>query len=445
MDDDLVSHRTDTPGMKEQTREEFLKRAGAVTAALAAGSALTGVARASGARYNRNLRAKVSGSINVRYWGQGPERIAWDNRIKYFASKYPNVKVNSQLLQKNGYDEFPALLTQIAAGHAPDVIRVLNFQPAQLVAQGKALMPLDDFIKNDKTLNVPDFVAVAWKAGFVNGKMYAIPQNGEPYNVHYNQDAFAKAGLTDPWVLYKAGKWNQDAFRSAAKALQQKAGQKFGAAWESWNYDVFVFMAGGAVLNKAHSPAIQQQPAPKVLQFFSDMINKDKTAPDPNVPSGNWLQYFTQGQLGMYLSGSWWAKYMPKVPFKWASAPLPSCWGHLGSKLENDALSISAQTKNPEAAWAFVRTITDTKAEVIWSAIATPTRKSSLKSPIFLSNPHVKATLVMLDHSTFTPFTKVGQAVDTACITAFDPMWLGKETATAATANAAKALKKALA
>ena len=49
-------------------------------------------------------------------------------------------------------------VTQIAAGHAPDVIRVLNYQPTQLVAQGNALLNLDEMIKNDKTLNVSDFV-----------------------------------------------------------------------------------------------------------------------------------------------------------------------------------------------------------------------------------------------------------------------------------------------
>jgi fructooligosaccharide transport system substrate-binding protein len=382
--------------------------------------------------------------VNVRYWGQGPERVAWANRIKYFNSKYPNVKVVSQLLQKNGYDEFPALLTQIAAGHAPDVIRVLNFQPTQLVAQGNALMALDEFIKNDKTLNVPDFVPVGWQAGKVNGKQYAIPQNVEPYNVHYNKDAFTKAGLKDPWQQYNAGTWNQDSFRTAAQALQQKAGQKFGAAWESWNYDVMVFMGGGKVLSPGLKPVVEDQPTPKTLQFFSDLVNKDKSAPDPNVPSGNWLQYFTQQQLGMYLSGSWWAKYMPKVPFAWDSAPLPTVFGHLGSKIEMDALSISAQTKNPEAAWAFVRTVTDPKGLELWVLVATPARTSTQKTKAFLSNPHVKATVLMLKHSTFTPFTKVGAAVDNACITAFDPMWLGKETAAAACGNAAKALTKAI-
>src|SRR5262245_31276662 len=141
---DGVAEERDPP----HSRAEFLKRSAFTVAAVAGGSSLLG-ASAKAAIHARNKRAAVSGSIDVRYWGAGIERTAWDNRIKYFNSVYPNVKVNKQLLTKNGYDEFPALLTQIAAGNAPDVIRVLNFQPTQLVTQGDVLLPLDSFIKGE--------------------------------------------------------------------------------------------------------------------------------------------------------------------------------------------------------------------------------------------------------------------------------------------------------
>ena len=199
-----------------QTREQFLRRAGAAGAAIAAGGAYAGLASgAAAARHGRNARAAVSGEVSIRYWGQGPERVAWQKRIDYFKSRYANVKVKQQLLEKNGYEEFPALLTQIAGGNAPDVIRVLNFQPTQLVEQGDALMPLDQFIASDKTFTKNDFVPNVWNGGKVNGKQYAIPQNGEPYGLFYNADLFAKAGIPDPWKQYNAGTWTQNRFRDA--------------------------------------------------------------------------------------------------------------------------------------------------------------------------------------------------------------------------------------
>jgi multiple sugar transport system substrate-binding protein len=429
-----------------QTREQFLRRAGAAGTALAAGGAYAGLAsRAAAARHERNARAKVGGEISVRYWGQGPERVAWQKRIDYFKSRYPKVKVKQQLLEKNGYEEFPALLTQIAGGNAPDVIRVLNFQPTQLVAQGKALMPLDEFIASDKSFDKSDFVTNVWNGGKVNGKQYAIPQNGEPYGLFYNADLFAKAGIADPWKQYNAGTWTENRFRDAAVAVQQKTGIKYGAAFEAWNYDVFVFMGGGSVIAPGGKKvSINSAQNRKTLQFLADMIH-DGTSPSPDVGGGTYLQFFTNQQLGMYLSGAWWAKYMPKVPFKWQQAPLPTFSGHLGSKLEVDSLSISSATKNPEAAWAFVKTATDRKGEALWTAIATPTRKSVLKAPVFRSNPYVKPVELMIAHSSITPFTKAGSAVDTAAMSALGPMWLGKKSSAAALADAAAKIQKAIA
>jgi ABC-type glycerol-3-phosphate transport system substrate-binding protein len=426
------------------SRDEFLKRSVFTVAALAGGGSLFS-GKAAAAIRARNKRAAVSGEISVRYWGAGIERTAWDNRIKYFNSKYPNVKVNRQLLTKNGYDEFPALLTQIAAGNAPDVIRVLNFQPTQLVTQGNVLLPLDDFIKGEPDF-WSDFTATARSGAKVGGKTYAIPQNGEPYVLFYNVDAFKKAGLASPPTLIKQGKWNQDTFRNAAHKLVQTGGVAYGAAFETWNYDVFIFMGGGHVLDAAHAPEIDKGTSPKTLQFLADMI-KENSSPSPEVSSGSYVNFFQTQQLGMYLSGSWWGKYMPPVikdSFQWGAVRMPSFWGKIGSKYELDSLSIAKDAKNPEAAWAFVKTVTDRKGQTLWTLAATPTRTSVLNSATFRKDKVVPAVVEMIKYSTFTPFTKVGQAVDTACITALAPMWLGQKTAAQATKDAATALRKAV-
>jgi multiple sugar transport system substrate-binding protein len=447
MSDSTVGDVTPPEGEhRGHSRDEFLKRGAFAVAAVAGGSSFFGASSKAAAGIRaRNKRAAVSGEISVRYWGAGIERTAWDNRIKYFNSKYPNVKVKSQLLTKNGYDEFPALLTQIAAGNAPDVIRVLNFQPTQLVTQGDVLLPLDDFIKAESAF-WSDFTPTAKSGAKVGGSTYCIPQNGEPYVLYYNANAFAKAGLTLPPALIKQGKWNQNTFRSAAKKLVQTGGVAYGAAFETWNYDVFIFMGGGKVLNPARQPVIDKGTSPKTLQFLADMI-KENSSPSPEVASGSYVNFFQTQQLGMYISGSWWGKYMPPVikdSFKWGAVRMPSFWGSIGSKYELDSLSIAKDSKNPEAAWAFVKTVTDRTGQSLWTLAATPTRISVLNSPTFRKDKVVPAVVEMIKYSSFTPFTKVGQAVDTASITSLAPMWLGQKTAAEATKNAAAALQKAI-
>ncbi|MBA2450800.1 MAG: hypothetical protein H0V51_22535 [Chloroflexi bacterium] len=82
-----------------QTREQFPKRAGPAGALLAGGGVRAGLpTRPGAARYGCNVHGQVSSEVSIRYWGVGPERVAWDNRIKYFESRYPDVGVKGQLL-----------------------------------------------------------------------------------------------------------------------------------------------------------------------------------------------------------------------------------------------------------------------------------------------------------------------------------------------------------
>src|SRR5215210_2373283 len=103
-------------GRDRASRAAFLRRGAAVAAAVGGSAYLAPSSLAATRSRARAARARVEGAISVRFWGAGGERTAWFERIEYFESRYPNVTVKPQLLTKNGYDEFPALLTQIASG-----------------------------------------------------------------------------------------------------------------------------------------------------------------------------------------------------------------------------------------------------------------------------------------------------------------------------------------
>ena len=288
-----------------------------------------------------------------------------------------------------------------------------------------------------------------WKGCFVDGKVYAMPDNGEPYVVYYNQKAFKDAGIPTPATLIAQGKWNEQTLLSSAQALMAKGGMKYGVAFESWNYDCFAFMGGGTILDSSLKPVIDKSPTPETYQYFADLINKYKVAPSSEVPAGTYLTNFGNGSLGMYISGAWWGidyiAPLVKGSFPWADAIMPSINGHLGCKLEIGQVAVSSDTKDPDAAWAFVSAYTSTKANQIWMAAATPARLSVLRSAAYRQLPFAATVQEMVKYARFTPFTKAGAAVDTACETALSPMWLGHQTAATATASAAAALQKALA
>ncbi len=386
----------------------------------------------------------ISGEISLWAWGAGPEGVAINDQIAYFNTIYPNVKVNWEPLAKNGYEEYPQLLTKIASGNPPDVMRVLNYQPTQLVAEGAALMSLDDLIANDPTIDIGDFLESSLKGCMVDGKTYALPNNAEPYVIYYNVDAFKAAGLPDPQEQFNAGSWDQAAFDTAIDTLRSKAGMRFGIAFESWTYDNECFMGGGTVLSPELSPTINTGASPQMLDYFAKLV-ADGKAPNPVVGGGAHLEAFKAGQVGMYLMGPWWhGSLEADAKFAFNVTGLPAFNGVTSCKIENNPLAIASGSKNPEAAWAFLKTITDTQGQVIWSAVGTPCRKTALEEAGFLSTPWKKDVVAMLDKGTFTPYTTSGAAVDTAASAALDPLWAGKETAQVATDNAAKAISSAL-
>lgn len=442
---DRVSHL----GSRTVSRRDLLRYGAMAGAAAAAGVSILSAPADAATRAALRRQALASGNIGFRFWGTGTERATILKRIAYVESLYPNIHVKDYLLSQNGYQDFPQLLTEIASGTAPDVLRSLSYMPTQLVAEGNSLLDLDSYVKSDSSLDTSDFVPVLWKGCFVDGQIYALPDNGEPYVVYYNEKAFKDAGVPTPATLIKQDRWNEETLLSSAQAVMAKGGMKYGVAFESWNYDCFAFMAGGAILDSNLNPVIDKSPTPEVYQYLADLINKYKVAPSSEVPAGTYLTDFGNGNLGMYISGAWWGidyiEPLVKNSFPWADALMPTINGHLGCKLEIGQVAVSRTTHYPDAAWAFVSAYTSKKANQIWMAAATPARLSVLHSSAYRNLPFASTVQEMVKHATFTPFTKVGSAVDTACETALSPMWLGHQSATTATANAAAALRKVLA
>jgi multiple sugar transport system substrate-binding protein len=387
----------------------------------------------------------IGGEITLWAWGAGLEGEKIQERIAYFKGKYPNVTVNWEPLAANGYEEYPQLLARFAAGNAPDVMRVLNFQPTQLVAEGEALLQLDDYIARDaEELNMGDFIPTTVQGAMVDGKMYGLPDNTEPYVIYYNRDAFNAAGLDDPQALFQAGEWNEEAFTASIDALIAN-GMRFGASFESWNYDTFCFMGGGTILNENFEATIDQGASPEMLGYFAKLI-QDGKSPSPVVAGGTHLEAFRNQQTGMYLMGPWWYGALAgTVDFDYDVTALPSFNGVRAGKLELGSLSISSQSKNPEAAWAFAKTVTDTRGLEIWSAVATPTRRSALEVAGFNDVQWKKDAVAMVEAGTWTPFTTQGFAVDSAAGAALDLLWAGEATAEEATADAATRITEALA
>lgn len=439
------------------SRAELLKRA---TALGIGGSALASLLAACGGddEAARTTPAgtepseEISGTIStIANTGAGAESEAWNKRIEEFEKLFPQVSVKRQeSVGQTFYDIVPQVETQIAGGSAPDTVRVGNFTVAQFASRD-ALLPLDDLIANDPDLDWDDFNETARRAMTFDGQVYALPENAESYGINYNRTAFEEKGLPDPRELWDKGEWTADAFLEASQALTEGSGanKKFGFVYETWNSENWIFFNGGRVLSDDGTQVLIDQPAAyEGLQFAADLVNVHKVSPNPAELAGRPpVELFQQGIARMYMLGGWFiANFATGIKdFEYMTAG-PPVLKEKTSKMEISGYGITKQSKNPEAAWEFIKFITGPEGQRIWSIVGQPTRKSSTEEFLRTSefSQYFQPFLELMPDVRWTPFIAKGAEINQILSEEQDGIFLGRVSAESAAADMAKRMREVL-
>ena len=163
--------------------------------------------------------AKITGTIRVGSWDSGDALIPFNNAIKNFEAKYPDVTVQLEFVPQ-GYGD--KLLTQFAAGTAPDVFQIGDGDVAKFASQG-VLESLDPYITGDNPLDTSVLFPTVLAIGQSNGHQYALTKDYSPLVIFYNKALFDKAG-----VAYPAENWTWTDFLTAAQKLTKADGYPMG-------------------------------------------------------------------------------------------------------------------------------------------------------------------------------------------------------------------------
>lgn len=141
-----------------------------------------------------------------------------------YEKEHPGIKIEVMPMSNND----SKLLSMIASGNPPDIIRCTGFDEVPVFVQRGILMPLDDYIAKSETLNLDNMYEVADLCRFDGqnrgeGSIYALPKDWSPIGLWINKDAFKEAGIplpseTEPmsWeefadIAEKLVKWDGDA------------------------------------------------------------------------------------------------------------------------------------------------------------------------------------------------------------------------------------------
>jgi multiple sugar transport system substrate-binding protein len=316
---------------------------------------------------------KATGTITV--WAMGAEGEKLPTLAKEFESANPGVKVNITAIPwDSAHDKFA---TAITAGTTPDAAMVGTTWMGEFAGMD-ALDPTPPSI--DKSA----FFEGAQKTTEVNGTSFGIPWYVETRLVFYRTDLAKKAGITTPPTDWEG-------LKSMAKAMQDKAGAKYGmgfqaggqGSWQSimpfaWSNDANLTKDGGKAYN-FDDPKILE--AVKYYQsYFTEGIS-DKAA--PNTPTTE--PDFKSGRVPMFISGPWMMSAVEKVgvtkdQYDVMQVPAKT---KSSSFVGGSNLVVFTKAKNRDTAWKFIQWLSEPKTQVKWYQESTdlPSVKSAWQDP----------------------------------------------------------------
>ncbi len=177
----------------------------------------------------------VSGSDDVEQVYPQEKYAATQLREKWGVKIDRKIYSNSQLPK--------VVPTLVASGNAPDVAHVATTNLVRYVYANLAV-PIDSYlVKEDPVWDNGE----AFEGFKFGGKTYGISWNVIMQNnffIWYNKTYLKEKGAEDPYTLYKAGKWDTEAFkRVAKKAVTLQSNNKDVATYGAYSWDPSVFLA----------------------------------------------------------------------------------------------------------------------------------------------------------------------------------------------------------
>jgi ABC-type glycerol-3-phosphate transport system substrate-binding protein len=358
------------------SRREFLTHAAAATCGLLAGPTVVRTFLG-----GQEVTAASPSPATVTLWTSAGPRFGLANEalIKAFQRKQPNVQV--KMITTPVGDFFPKLATEIGGDtDAYDVVTAIPPFVAAFAKNGK-ILDLEQFLspaeKADLEKDIPPRYLDTWR---YDGKLYALPNDGNCQFTFYRTDLFKSAGLSLPKT------W--DDVPRASKALTKgglygytaslRRGEYAGAHFSSvfWSY-------GGEWWDAAFRPGFDSDPSRKAF----DIMLACMPYADPgsiNATEDDTINAIASGTAA-YAPLLWGTSALtnPKLNRHAAqtAAAAPPAGGTrpAAPMMGGQAYMIPVRAKNREAAAAFIRFATSREAmpEFV-RATGQPARQSAL-------------------------------------------------------------------
>ncbi|MEU1106835.1 extracellular solute-binding protein [Streptomyces tibetensis] len=327
---------------------------------VAAALLATGCGRSDDASAADKAPAKISSGKakgKLVMWSMGDKADKdLESLAKKFEQQNPDVKVQITAVPWDAAHE--KLTTSIAGGNTPDMSLIGSTWMAEMAA-------MNGFQATPASFKASAFFPGQWDTTKYKDTSYGVPFTADTSVIYYRTDITTKAGIKGA----PAGDW--DGYLKDLKAIQTTAGKQnpklrnatqLQVGFNSWLFWLpMVWQQGGDIYDAESKKFTLDTPAvTKALEYYSGIF-KDKLSPNDKTDARVNLQ---NGLIGTVQQGASTGgdlhKNAPELDSKWQTMPLPKGTQAAGLAGGSD-LAVFKDAKNSDAAWKFVRFLTEPK------------------------------------------------------------------------------------
>lgn len=309
-------------------------------------------------------QVRKGNQVTITYWGLWEDSAIMQDVIDDFEKANPTIKVS---YQKQSYQDYrERLQTAIVSGRGPDVFR-FHASWVPMLAQELSAVPSNVFTQPQFEST---FYPVAQQQLLVGNELAGIPVMYDGLGLYYNEEIFRTANVQPPTTWAEVQALASELTIRSGNSIQ-RGGIALGNAS---NVEHFSDIIGLLMLQNGADPADPTSKAAQEAMLFYTNFVRSARVWDDTLPSSTVA--FARGDVAMMIAPSWRAHDVKALNpnLKFGIAPVPQLstkkitWGTYWAE------GVSAQSKNKDAAWTFLKYLSSAEAMKKFYSTASQTR-----------------------------------------------------------------------